>query len=243
MFPKDLGYGPKTKWKWLSGTVNPAGRNYLERWSLSLALHDAVMLADGGNAYTVGQPVLREFTNEYCRLPATQFKLCADAVDPVTVRGLETDNKYLFYVVNTLSSPVKVKITFKNVSGLERLAAGGKLSGKPLELNLKGFQLMTFKADRGTGIDKVTVDIPAAVTKRIGDQVAWLKKLNASSGQYRLNGGQRRNLNNMTREIEQLWRKGHLTRIRLLLETAMMKRLFKACKSYPPEYENYPIVY
>ena len=241
MFPKDLGYGPKTKWKWLSGTVNPAGRNYLERWSLSLALHDAVMLADGGNAYTVGQPVLREFTNEYCRLPATPFKVCADAVDPVTVRGLETGNKYLFYVVNTLSSPVKVKITFKSVSGLERLAAGGKLSVKPLELDLKGFQLMTFKADRGTRINKVTVDIPAAVTKRIGDQVAWLKKLNASSGRYRLNGGQRRNLNNMTREIDQLWRKGHLTRIRLLLETAMMKRLFKACKSYPPEYENYPI--
>jgi hypothetical protein len=58
-----------------------------------------------------------------------------------------------------------------------------------------------------------------------------------------LNGGQRRNLNNITREVDQLWRKGHLTRIRLLLETAMMKRLFKACKSYPPEYENYPIVY
>lgn len=241
MHPNEIGYGPKTKWKWLSGTVNPSGRNYLERWALSLALHDTVMLSDGGNAYTLGQPVLREFTNEYCRLPAMQLKICAKAVDPVVVRELNTGKDYFFYVVNTLSSPVKVKICFDKVSNLTRLTTSEKLNSGPLALDLKPFQTITFKADSGTVIEKVSSDIPTAVTRRIGNQVSWLKKLNSDSGKYQLNDGQRRNLNKATREIEKLWNQGYITRIRLLLETGMMKRLFKSCKSYPPEYTDFPV--
>ena len=91
--PEQLGFDPKTKRTWMSGVVNPAGRNYLERYALALAEADAQFLADGGNAYTIGQPLLREFLREYRALPPAPFSPRQGARDPVAVweRGGRSD--------------------------------------------------------------------------------------------------------------------------------------------------------
>ncbi|OGV70991.1 MAG: hypothetical protein A3K19_05705 [Lentisphaerae bacterium RIFOXYB12_FULL_65_16] len=84
--PTALGFPADTKATWTSCVVNPAGRHCLERWAQALAGGDARFLADGGNAYTLGQPLQREFFAEYRRLPDLPFEPCAGLTDPVAVR-------------------------------------------------------------------------------------------------------------------------------------------------------------
>jgi hypothetical protein len=48
--PELLGFPAGTTRTWMSGVVNPAGRNYLERWALAVAEGDASFMSDGGNS-------------------------------------------------------------------------------------------------------------------------------------------------------------------------------------------------
>ncbi len=144
--PVEIGLPATTKPTWLSGVVNPAGRHYLERYAIALAETDALMLGDGGNAYTLGQPLLREFMNEFRRLPAVQFTPRTDARDPVAVwekevsgvsvqvseksqtpsplSSPETRNlkpEYFFYAVNREHYPVKVAIEIEKPGFLKKM--------------------------------------------------------------------------------------------------------------------------
>lgn len=148
--PERLGFPSTTRKTWMSAVINPSGRNYLERFALQLADSDAVLLGDGGNTYTLGQPELREFLNEYRRLPAEPFRLRSPAEAPVVIRDLPKANEYLFYVVNRKASPVTVRITIEaaGTGSVEQLGNGEKLQirGDTLILKLVAFQLLAFRA-------------------------------------------------------------------------------------------------
>jgi hypothetical protein len=83
--PTALGYPADTPTGWISAVIAPSGRHFLERYAVALAESDALLLGDGGNTYTLGQPLLREFLREYRRLPDVPFTPRADARDPVAV--------------------------------------------------------------------------------------------------------------------------------------------------------------
>ena len=105
------------------------------------------LLGDGGNAYTLGQPQLREFLDEYRRLPAVPFRARADARDPVAVWELEREGGYLFYAVNRAAKAVTLNLKFGGDGRLMRLSNGQAL---PLEqhavaVKLEPFQLVAFR--------------------------------------------------------------------------------------------------
>lgn len=142
-----LGFSPNTKKTWMSAVVNPAGRSYLERYAVLLADADAGMLGDGGNAYTLGQPELREFLAEYRRLPAVPFRRRDDARDPAAVWEIEHDGVYYFYVVNRTARPATIRLSFTGAGALRRVSGGSSvpLAGATLELQIAPFQLLAYR--------------------------------------------------------------------------------------------------
>ncbi|MGE5526761.1 MAG: family 10 glycosylhydrolase [Rhodospirillaceae bacterium] len=142
-----LGFPANTRKTWMSAVVNPAGRSYLERFALLLAEADAVMLGDGGNAYTLGQPELREFLAEYRRLPAVPFRRRDDAKDPVAVWEGQQGGNYYFYAVNRTSRPVTLSLSFSGSGTLHRLSSEDAIaiSANTLTIQLAPFQLAAYQ--------------------------------------------------------------------------------------------------
>lgn len=155
--PEALGFASNTKKTWMSAVVNPAGRNYLERFAVLLADTDAIQLGDGGNAYTIGQPELREFLNEFRYLPATPFALRTAGAHAVVVRELKQDQRFLFYAVNRSSRESQVILRLKGSGEVASLATGKVLFSENgnLRLTLKPFQLRAFRAPPSLSIDDV----------------------------------------------------------------------------------------
>jgi hypothetical protein len=163
--PAQLGFPANTRVTWMSATVNPSGRNFLERFATLLGRHDAQMLGDGGNAYTIGQPVLREFLAEYLRIPERRFTRRSATPDPIAVWDWGSEDGYFFYAVNTTSRPAQVRIRLTGTGTVERLSSGAPvtLRGGSMALRLEPFQLMAFRSVAGTRMTEVFPDALAPV--------------------------------------------------------------------------------
>jgi uncharacterized lipoprotein YddW (UPF0748 family) len=155
--PEKLGFPAQTKKTWMSAVVNPAGRQYLERYALLLADGDATLLGDGGNAYTLGQPELREFLAEYRRLPAVPFQLRSAAREPVTVRELQQPDGLYFYAVNRTARTAAVTLKLSGNTAVTRLSSGAAVlvQAGALRLELKPFQLVAYRGPPATRIMEV----------------------------------------------------------------------------------------
>jgi hypothetical protein len=154
--PEKLGFPANTKKTWMSAVINPAARNYLERYALLLASADAVLLGDGGNAYTLGQPELQEFLKEYRQLPAAPFRARADARDPVAVWERQQETGYLFYAVNRTPRPAELRLVFEGTGPVSRLSSGDAVPVENgiLHIRLKPFQLIAYGAPASVRISK-----------------------------------------------------------------------------------------
>lgn len=145
--PVELGFPAHTKQTWMSAVVNPAGRGYLERYARVLAETDARLLGDGGNAYTLGQPELREFLADYRRLPAQPFTRRDDQRGPAAVWDLAAGGQYYVYAVNRTGQPVTVTLRLAGTGTLTRLADPARtlaVSGQSVDIRLAPFELQAF---------------------------------------------------------------------------------------------------
>ncbi|HEY3376446.1 MAG TPA: hypothetical protein VGL77_03040, partial [Armatimonadota bacterium] len=248
--PEDLGYPKDTKRIWMSGVVNPAGRHSLERWAVGLAQGDATLLGDGGNAYTLGQPELRDFLREYRSLPAVGFTSRPDASDPVAVRQLARKQDFLFYAVNRERYPVQVTCALKTTGAIKRLTTGETLPLQKgtLSFTLAPYQLLTFTAPAGSLLTQVSTKIPAVDLQHVQAQVAWLQKLAASvkagKGDFdALTTEQRATLAQAAEDARVSLAKGHYWHARTLMENHLLLAIYDVCNSYPPflRYNGSPI--
>jgi hypothetical protein len=115
------------------------------------------VLGDGGNAYTLGQPELREFLAEYRRLPAVPFQLRSAAREPVTVRELQQPDGLYFYAVNRTARTATVTLKLSGNTAVTRLSTGAAvpIQESALRLELKPFQLVAYRAPPATRITEV----------------------------------------------------------------------------------------
>jgi hypothetical protein len=194
--PAALGFPADTKATWTSCVVNPAGRHCLERWAQALATGDARFLADGGNAYTLGQPLQREFFAEYRRLPDLPFETCAGLTDPVAVRqrtltaadaaplGPGWEFGLYLYAVNRERFPVTVELQIDGTDRVQRLRTGEglPLDGHALRLDLQPYELRAFRAAPGARVRGGTATVPAGVRERLEAQVFWVEQLVIENG-------------------------------------------------------------
>ena len=257
--PAALGFPADTKTSWMSGVVNPAGRHSIERWAIQLAETDTAFLADGGNAYTVGQPVLREFLREYRALPDVAFTPVESARDPVAVwvsggaressESKESNhsipanlskNDFLFYAVNRERYPVKVRITLKNPGKVERLTTkeAVELKNGALAFDLKPYELRTFSTDKDAAIATVAGEIPEADRKHAEGLAAFLAALaaDAKAGKLgvELRPDELRRLEEQSALAKAELGKGHLWRVRTLAEHHALRAIYDRCKRQPP---------
>lgn len=238
--PEDMGYPKETRHGWMSGTVNPAGRHYLERFALALAESDAASLGDGGNAYTVGQPLLREFLREYRALPREKFLARPDARDPVAVWERAGPKDFLFYAVNRERYPVKVAVQFASVPALKRLATGESVptEGALLQVELQPYELRAFAAEAGTRIEKITETIPESDLERLRKMTEWLRLLADDVTAGKVGSGltpeQKALLGGAAAEAEASLNAGHAWRARTLQEDQRLREIYSKCGRIPP---------
>lgn len=249
--PEDLGFPHGAKRHWMSGVVNPAGRHANERWALQLAETDSSFLSDGGNAYTVGQPVLREFLREYRALPALPFKQVPNACDPVAVWGREIKkyegfvDGFYFYAVNRERYPVKVTVALKGTAWVERLTAeeAPAVSGDSLSFELKPYDVRGFRAASGAMIAVVKQEISEVDRKHAEALAAFLVALaaDAKAGRYSdcLRPEQVELLGAKAAEAGAELEEKHYWRTRTMMEYSSLRDIYWRCKKQPPNFRNF----
>ena len=177
--PERLGFPATTRRTWTGVVANPPGRIALERYAIQLADGDALTLGDGGNGYSFGPPIIREFLENFRRLPSKPFNSRADAQDPVTVRSLPDGGRYYFYAVNRLSTPVVADIRLSGISSCTRLV---NESAQPVvdghvRLVLRPYELVAFAANPTANVEAVGVSLPATEYGKVEAQIRAVEKL------------------------------------------------------------------
>jgi hypothetical protein len=242
--PERLGFPSSTKHTWVSAAVVPAGAHFLERYAIQLAETDAWMLGDGGNGYSFGQPVLKDWIKEFRALPAKRFQPLADARDPVAVWTLEESSGLTLYVVNRERYPVNLSIQFSGTEDIARLA-----TNEPIHLvashytpTLAPYQLAAFKAPPGSKVVQVSEYPPANEVARVNAQVSWIADLARSASIDPLGLGldafQRATLIQMSQQAAAALTRGWLWRARTLLEDQRLQAIYVRIGAKPPTLRN-----
>ncbi len=237
--PAQLGFPAITKLTWMSATANPAGRHQLERFAVQLAETDATMLGDGGNAYSLGQPVLREFLAEYLRLPPEPFSLRRDASDPVAVWERATERSFMFYAVNRERYPVTVQISLSAGAKPVRLVDGSPVTVKDnrLRIDLEPYQLIAFRAASAVRIRQVDFRVPPEQRARVTEQVHWLQELEKEGEKKpgHLDDLEKARLRQAAREASDALSQDHLWRARTLVEHSQLLAIYRKLGRSPPQ--------
>lgn len=246
LLPEDLGFPAETPRTWMSGVVNPAGRHALERWAVTLAETDTGLLADGGNAYTIGQPVLREFLADYRALPDLPFEPHKEARDPVAVwsrpiKGeADTADGLYFYAVNRERYPVGVTIALSRAPEVTRLSSGQVLpvAGGQLVLQLQPYELQAFRAPADAAIGGVTTEVPQTARDHATALVEFLEQT-ATAAQADTLGAPLRDgdvalLAERAATARQALDQGRFWRARTMVENHQLRRLYERIKRQPP---------
>lgn len=241
--PKKLGFDADTTKMWTSAVVNPAGRHYLERFAIALAETDAAFLGDGGNGFTIGQPLLQEFLREYLALPAVPFTPRVDARDPVAVWELRTTNDYYFYAVNRERVAVELSLQTEGTGGFIRMGTGEQIfaTGNALQIRLAPYQLMSFKASGSLRIIAARGQVPATEYRRVAEQVEWLANLSenmAVSSLFGRIGPDSRKLQKFAEEAKRALETGNVWRARTIVEDHELLMLYRSAGSYPPRFRD-----
>jgi hypothetical protein len=234
--PTALGYPANTPTGWISAVIAPSGRHFLERYAVALAESDARLLGDGGNTYTLGQPVLREFLDAYRCLPETPFVPRADARDPVAV----WERAPLFYAVNREPFAVPVCIRLTGAARVRDLAAQREIAAPDgtLAFDLEGYGLRVFAAPAGMRIAAAEIAVPQAAREMAQRRAAWIAALAADARAGRLDAalgpGDLERLESAAREADACARESRTWRLRTLLASAPLQRIYAAINRFPP---------
>jgi hypothetical protein len=238
--PAELDFPGGTRATWTSGVSNPAGRHALERHALALAETDAHFLGDGGNAYTLGQPVLAEFLREYRALPAINFTPRADARDPVAVWEATQGEERFFYAVNRERYPVTLEFRlagrgqFVSLTTREVLAPN---DGK-LRIELRAYELRGWRGPNSLQLSKIATISPAAEIERVSGQVEWLVRfageIDGVRGIVQLSAAQRDAVREAGAAAAADLRAGRYWRARTRIEHHTLVEVYSKLGRFPP---------
>ncbi|MDF3059101.1 MAG: hypothetical protein K0R17_3316, partial [Rariglobus sp.] len=238
--PQDLGYPADTPHGWMSGVVEPSGIHSVERWALALAETDARFFQDGGNAYTLGQPRNREFFRHYRQLPDIAFTARKDARDPVAVWSAEDGDGFWFYAVNREGYDVPVSLKLRANGNVVRPADRAVVEVKAgrLDVVLKPYELIVWRALKGSAIEGIRVMPPAAEVAKVRAQIEWFeelaKRIDAEGFPVRTSAWQRAFVTETAVKSRAAFDLGQLRTARNYLEHHDLMELYETLKQYPP---------
>ena len=152
--------------------VKPNGRYFLKEPAFCVGTMDALNFALGDQPLgsSGNEEEVREFVRAYEALPALPFADLAGDSPAVVGRSLSTDHGTYFYFVNMHHAPQRAELSAAVEA--EDLSTGAKSVVKSVAL--KGFELRSFLAPKGTEVGKFrVVRLPASTA----DDAARLKAL------------------------------------------------------------------
>lgn len=242
--PGDMGLPDSRPQGWV-GVVNPAGRQFLERYALSLAEGDASLILDGGEGYLSGQPLLREFMQEYRQLPSARFHPRPDATDPAAVWELSNGASFWFYAVNRERYPVTLTMRLTGKGVITRPATGSTIgaTAQTFTVTLEPFQIIVWKAAATRGIASVTTSAPADAVQHATEMVRWLEATNAAVKNGKqgtaLSKAQKSTLDECASEALQCLRNKHWWRARTSMENHELLPIYDLIGDTPPGLAEY----
>jgi hypothetical protein len=198
------------------------------------------MLGDGGNGYALGQPMLREWMEEYRALPQAAFTARPDARDPAAVWTHSVEGRLLFYAVNRERYPVHLSIQFWGTQEVTRFATGERIpfQDSHLELDLSPYQLLAFSAPADAQIVQVREWASPADTARAQELVAWLSalatKASTAGDGSGLGGSQRKTLSDLAHKATLALQNGWLWRARTIVEDSRLLAIYSRLGTAPP---------
>ena len=218
-----------------------AGRNSLEKLSLPLAQQDTTWLIQGGARYMFPDDLqTRDWLTNYKQLPALPFKRSKTMTDPVALWSRDCDDGFYFYLVSMVNYPVSCKLKLKNAKQLTALNGNRpvKLDGDHLQLTLKPYELLAFKAASAAGIAATECGIPPAELTKLENQMAFVGKLAAQlaspAGKNMLKSEERNNFAAIWKEVQVEFKQHHYWRTRFLLASPAMIVAYNKTTGYPP---------
>jgi hypothetical protein len=177
----------------------------------------------------------------FLRLPARPFADRADATDPVTVRTLASGDALLFYAVNRERYPIQVDIALGGARNPLRMSDDSPLPLRDghLTLQLKPYELIGVRAERGAHIDAVRAEVPADEKRRIERQIAAVEHAGGMSRVERLlhvraSDPDFRLLQDAAGEARRAFAAGHYWRARTVLEHSAVLAVYKKLGCFPP---------
>jgi hypothetical protein len=239
--PDRLGFPANTKRTWAGIVANPPGRFALERYAVLLAEGDALTLGDGGNGYSFGPPVVREFMETFRRLPAVPFNSRRDALDPVAVRTLSTPEGLWIYAVNRERYPVKLDLTLTGASRLSRLADGLPLTladGR-ISFELKPYELLGIRAEKEASLGSINTEAPKEERDSLERMISTVERQSRLSSMGKLlrpkmGDADIKLLQDAAAEARKAFSAGHLWRARSVLEHSSLLAAYRKFGCFPP---------
>ncbi|NMA47119.1 MAG: hypothetical protein GX945_11235 [Lentisphaerae bacterium] len=179
---------PGAWWRdgWSAGTANGGGRYYLERSAWSLFLQDAQALSRGACSVEAQASIWesREFGRAYRTLPAQPFtSWTATPTEPAAVREYAGKDGHYVYAVNAMYCPLPVTMTLKGATAVVDLVTGESIATPDgvLRLELRPYELRTFRTAHGAALADVKVDLPADVLATLTTSLAKLREAYAAN--------------------------------------------------------------
>lgn len=232
-YPKDAPHG------WMSGIANPAAAQVNERWALALAESDAQMLGDGGNAYTLGQPLTRAFLQEYRQLPKIPFTARLDARDPVAVWEARDGENFWFYAVNREAYAVPIEILLENATQVVQARDGSAVDPQSVSLTLEPYEVRVWRASKDARIATIRVRPPSDQSELVTAQVTWIsdlaKRADDDSLGIPLLKSERELISQAAQKASVALQNGLLRTARSFLENAGLLEIFEKIGKYPPK--------
>ena len=166
--------------RWRVAGPSPGARNFLELFAESVAAYDAPTITTGG--YVVGtmgnNEQIREFARAYCALPAVRFSTIPGSSDTAVVRWGQ--GGYLYAVSR---SPFDLAVRLRSADPMELvdLSDGSLLKGQDLRVDLKPYQLRSFRgAPAADALGIAGYDLPPQRAQVIRDAISKLRPMGAA---------------------------------------------------------------
>jgi len=173
---------------WIAPQCNPSEPYFMEGYTGALAHEDVPFIINcgwsdptNGSAHQV-----REFARAYRALPAQKFTT-REKSRYITVRDLNLEGKYYFYLLNNNYSKAVLTFSLGGADKAEQLTDGQALAAKGgvFTVTLEPYQLQTFAAPGGSKLSNITItrgeELRRQLQNRINEFNVKIKRLEKSA--------------------------------------------------------------
>ncbi|HBG26282.1 MAG: hypothetical protein A2Y10_13340 [Planctomycetes bacterium GWF2_41_51] len=218
------------------GAAEAVGRNMLEKFSLVLADQDTTFMRIGGLGYTFGQSeYYNEWFSVYKELPNEHFSQVKDALDPVAVWQLSTNDRMYFYAVNRESYNVEITIKLERCKSITPLGSSpdAKVNKETVTLQLKPYQLVAYYTAHQVNITNVETVVPENEIKKLKNLLIECHRIAKTLKDSSISSELKDKFNKNIKIAQEHYKKRWFSNTRAALSNTKMIEVYEQLADYP----------